>query len=236
LTDEISTDDLPSGLKLWRYMSLPQLMALLTSKTLWFNRLDRFDDPTEGSWARGTLAAWTRHNPHMGAAQFQQVTDTSRQLRRQMYASCWHENDDESLDMWRLYCLKDQGVAVETTYGQLEAAIDSGNDQIFSGRMQYVDFRTAANVANVLAPAFCKQDGFASEKEARLLIWRRGADIAPAGSEPPGISVTANPADYVNTIWVGPLQPPWFRSMLTAVVPPLLPAAPIMMSRFDLSI
>ncbi len=242
MSNEVERDVLPSDLKLWRYMSLPQLLALLTSNSLWFSRLDKFDDPTEGSWARGTLEAWTRHNPTIGEHHFLQVAEESLRLREQMYASCWHANDDESLDMWRLYCLKNQGVAVETTYGQLKDAISSASsedgdegDEIIPGRVVYVDFRTAAMSANMLAPAFYKQDGFASEREIRLLIWRRGSSAAPPGAAPDGISIPALMNNLVNTIWIGPFQPTWLRGMLQTVVPTLLPSVRISTSRFDLS-
>lgn len=95
-------------LTVWRYMQLPQLLHLLAGETIWFSRLDKFDDPTEGSWSQGTFDFWKKSNPWLTEDTFRQFVAAEPRIRRQMYASCWHENTSESLEMWRVYALKGQ--------------------------------------------------------------------------------------------------------------------------------
>ena len=38
--DQLETVD--DNLKIWRYMNLAKFLNLITSKTLWFNRIDKF--------------------------------------------------------------------------------------------------------------------------------------------------------------------------------------------------
>src|ERR1017187_2968717 len=37
--------------------------------------------------------------------------------------SCWHENEGESVAMWKLYVSGREGVAIKTTVGRLERAL-----------------------------------------------------------------------------------------------------------------
>jgi len=48
--------------KLWRYMDFTKFMSLLETKSLWFNRSDRFDDPFEGTYPLKILRTCVTEN------------------------------------------------------------------------------------------------------------------------------------------------------------------------------
>jgi len=45
------------NVKVWRYMDFTKLVSLLDSRTLYFTRPDKFDDPFEGSLPHMDVAA-----------------------------------------------------------------------------------------------------------------------------------------------------------------------------------
>jgi hypothetical protein len=104
--------------KVWRYSELPQLVNVLARRALPFIRVDLFADKFEGSVTRPVQAEWGV-NP-INAATLARVRP---ELKREMYASCWHAGEDESEAMWKLYCGDRGGVAMQTTYERLDASL-----------------------------------------------------------------------------------------------------------------
>lgn len=84
----------------------------------------------------------------------------------------------------------------------------------------------------VQAPALCKQEGFAFEREIRLLIWRTKQKDVP--SPQPGIAVPVDASKLINRIVVGTFQDPWFFEMVKSAVESILPGTEVRRSTFDL--
>ena len=237
MSNAISLDefraDLPPDAKLWRYMTLPQLLDLIIANRLWHNRLDQFDDPTEGRWTNATLEAIAASH---GAHVRDQFIAGEEQFRARSYASCWHQNDNESLEMWRIYALKGQGVAVQTTFERLIGSIGPRNDTddvLEPIQIRYIDYASDGfPPAFLQTAAFFKQDGFAFENELRLFTWRPRGDGHPVGMYFP-----ANSEDLIQRIVLGPYQDNWLRETTRAVISRIMPSdgvpVEISDSRFD---
>ena len=119
-------------IKVWRYLDLAGLVSLLMAKQLLLTRSDLFKDEYEGSVTRGVYEAWKR-NRH-NAAMFARFRP---ELKRMVWVSCWHANNDESEAMWRLYCPDDKGVALRTSYEALDRAV---HPAAFVGKVTYADY------------------------------------------------------------------------------------------------
>src|SRR3954469_12099038 len=85
---------------LWRYMDLAKFLHLLESRSLWFSRLDQFDDPLEGTFTDSELAHFkSLPDPTVGLSY---VRGTAH-IRATNFVSCWREGAEESMAMWDLY-------------------------------------------------------------------------------------------------------------------------------------
>lgn len=191
--------DYPSGQLLqsdapvWRYMSLEAVMATLSSRQLRLTRLDRFDDPFEGTVPHAELAQVAQQffdakaysdGPRLRKAI--QVNDVQRrslswadEMRQRRvarlqcaHASCWRHGD-ESEGMWRLYCkdadVPGQGVAVRTTVGKLREALQSA--EVHMHPIVYRKYHEGPPFTHELACFFHKRMGFAHEQEIRVLTY-----------------------------------------------------------------
>jgi hypothetical protein len=69
--------------------------------------------------------------------------------------------------MWRLYCGERGGVALQTTFAQLEQSVEA--EPILAGKIQYEDYDTVPCFKEELDHVMYKRDGFAFEQEVRLL-------------------------------------------------------------------
>ena len=125
------------NIKVWRYMDPLQLLALLQTRSLYFSRADKFEDPFEGTLPKLNQITQHLQTQHI-VAQARKNTppehwraignaeemvegfqDITRKARQCAYICCWHAGETESLAMWKLYGTDTGSVAIQSTYGKL---------------------------------------------------------------------------------------------------------------------
>ena len=93
-------------------MDVGRFLTLIYEKKLYFARLKELGDPWEGVWTRPASVQMLARDP-----------ETKRQTIERFnpcaLISCWHENERESVAMWKLYVSGREGVALKTTVGRL---------------------------------------------------------------------------------------------------------------------
>lgn len=212
---------------LWRYMDLSQLVSLLSRKTLHFTRLDRLNDPFEGSWPRATVMARMEvflkfvghdHPKKRGDKLFEEL---SRNMRRRICVSCWHSNQTESAAMWSLYLKSDEGIAIRTTVDRIRRAFAECPESVYLGKIQYVDFDNAiVNASNMLTPATLKRVSFAHEQEVRL-VHHAGQGTHPLDSdEPPfahGVDLKVSLDELIEAVVVAHATDEWLFDVINDV-------------------
>jgi len=217
---------------LWRYMDFSKFVAMLKDGGLYFARADQLGDPFEGARGQSTrFPQWKEHcleyfreairtvpgNVHELPPEriekeaerlFLEFETLGKQEVQRTYVSCWHANESESEALWRLYAPPPSiGVALCTTFGQLDAAMVQDRDVKF-GHVQYVDF--AKSFAGTYDRIFWKRASLRHEAEVRAVIVE---DIAKEARE----VGTLVPVDLVNAfkgIVISPFAPIWFDNVL----------------------
>jgi hypothetical protein len=131
----------------WRYLTLSAVIATIKTRHLRLTRVDRFQDPFEGSVPKkqiedqlliGAASRRTMMNRvaahHPGMARLMppdedpwiRITRLRRVRTRSSHASCWSAGH-ESEALWRLYWADNGcqgvGVALRTTLARLEASV-----------------------------------------------------------------------------------------------------------------
>lgn len=146
--------------KLWRYMDLAKFLSLLDESSLYFTRIDHFNDSYEGALGVATNEdAWIkmemqRRAPFVNLKEFDDGSNdeekakyefdryrrTIRKWRLNNYISCWHQSDVESEAMWQLYSRDtQQGIAIQTTFERLYQALPVTANCEF-GMVNYIDY------------------------------------------------------------------------------------------------
>jgi hypothetical protein len=207
--------------KVWRYLDLERLIALLHTKSLHMCRLDSFRDPWEGTWPQSVVDAVRSNWEGKGGG----FLEMSKNLRCANYVSCWHESDTESAALWDLYSGK-SGVAIQSTVWRLQNAIK--DERAFHlGRVRYVDFeREPLPTLNLLVPAFLKRKSFEHEKEVRVLFWKVPEDMRFEAAAPvEALSLDSNM--LIQSLYVAPSSPAWLVEPLQALCRQYGVAAPV---------
>ena len=152
----------------WRYMSFEKFANILATGSLFFSRADKYDDKFEGRIPQLIMryyeSAGILFNP---------------ELRQYIMCNCWHHGDEESMAMWDKYHLRNSGIAIKTTMGNLKRSLPQNEPNIFIGKVRY-DVESIENQNQIKMPEdtenllyysyFYKRKPFEYEQEVRAII------------------------------------------------------------------
>lgn len=152
----------------WRYMSFEKFASILATESLFFSRADKYDDKFEGYIPELIMRYYT-------SAGIRIVPE----LRQYIMCNCWHHGDEESMAMWDKYHLRNNGIAIKTTMGNLKRSLPQDEPNIFIGKVSYEvesienknQIEMPEDKENLLYyPYFYKRKPFRYEQEVRAII------------------------------------------------------------------
>jgi len=178
--------------ELRRYITFDALVHMLNNRQLRLTRVDKFQDPFEGSVPKRQIddqvCIFSSRNetqmrrvasyyPSMSIPSdrhldpWEEMTSRRRAKTRSAHASCWTAGD-ESEAMWRLYCREDgepegQGIALQSTLEKIESSVECHD--LFVSPIRYRYYHDGDAFDDDLDPFMHKRQGFAHEREVRLL-------------------------------------------------------------------
>lgn len=210
--------------KLWRYMDFTKFVDLLISNSMFFCRIDKFEDAFEGHPTKGTLKfAETVGNPYASVGYYDSV-EYLQGLRKLYYINCWHQNDYESAAMWKLYLQSNEGIAIQTNFKRLKDSIIDKRG-VTGGLVEYVDFETHEYWGDNLTEYFIlKRLSFSHENEFRLFLipesipkeeHMKGIENGPFGS---GSNVDFDISQLIESVYVSPKSPGWFLELVKKTI------------------
>jgi hypothetical protein len=219
-------------LKIWKYLDLAKFISLLTTNTLYFASPAQFQDLSEGSLPKSHVDAWSKViqetsidpmlalRPQFAArssealkhfdARLQKLVrelpKSQREATLRFGVSCWHKSEYESEAMWKLYSASGQGVAIESTIGQLRSSLGS-REGIQISSVLYADFdNDPIETGHKHYGLFMKRKSFEHEKELRATILLPSDQFTLPANER-GIAVECDLTLLINNIYVSPLCP-----------------------------
>lgn len=220
---------------LWRFMDFTKFVSMLKSKSLFFTRADKFEDPFEG--AKGLLKnkpKWDKfykeffkeairtapgdNSAHLSekeilksAMRLLKDLDQSGKMQvEQTFINCWYESNYESEAMWKLYTSSlDQGIAIRTTYKRLYNSLNK-NPNIQIGHINYMDFSN--NFAGINDSFWFKRKSFEHEREVRAIIKDFKRD------ENYGKLIPVNLDQLIGKVYLSPTSQDWFKDLVIDVM------------------
>ena len=195
--------------KVWRYISMAKFINLITTRSLYFSRLDLLEDPFEGSYPliNSNLIYSTDTEKN------QKRLNENIIIRKSIYINCWRYGDYESEAMWKLYCPNNDGIAIQTTYKKL---VDSINHKsVFMGAITYLNYESESfQKGNILYPPMHKRKAFEHENEVRIIkvdtrYWNEKSRVS---LEPPleGLVEKWDLMKHCDALYVNPYASKWY--------------------------
>lgn len=216
---------LPEEGILWKYLDLAKFLSLITTSSLYFNRLDKFDDPWEGRFLLTKDSPFAKVN---GIAAARSVNKGFDGLRKQFYVSSWHMNEGESASMWKLYGRDEYGLAIKSSIKKIQDAVHHIAAPIYIGQVRYSEIEDTSAYFQYV---YYKRNTFDCEKEVRLMIWNQKNSPDFIESENPfGLSPKINLADLIDAIYINPTSEAWLKPVIEDVCSKFGIRAPIIRS------
>ena len=204
----------------WRYISFEKFADLLATGSLFFTRADKYDDKFEGYIPKSIIVRYKSTGADINPSAF----------RPYIMCSCWHHGDEESMAMWDKYHLRNSGVAIRTTMGNLWNSFLRKKPNVFIGQIEYIedpdkidipiDVKDVMDVQNFLPYFyFYKRTPFKHEQEVRAII-----DLESIPRDDPykfGTSLKINVKKLMgenSEVIVSPHADEWIASTLELIV------------------
>lgn len=135
----------------WRYLTFPKFIHLVSNGALWFCRLDHLIDKYEGHMPKRVLAEMRKDDEKtkefFPQKEIQEQIDNwpednIRGGRLLTAVNCWYIGANESAKMWEDYVKNPEGVAIRSTVQKVRESIYLPAKHSFIGKVNYVDFET----------------------------------------------------------------------------------------------
>lgn len=212
-------------------MDFTKFVALISSKTLFFSRADKFEDPFEGAkglkknkrkWDRFYLNFFEQayRNPPEGVKFNKTEAELKREAKQLLvqldhvgisapkttFINCWHENEFESEAMWKLYTKNmAEGIVIQTTYERLYKGLKK-NPSIHIGRVNYIDY--SKRFVGINESFWFKRKSFEHEREVRAIYKDYSVELNF------GIPIDVNLDVLIQNIYISPIAQPWFHTLV----------------------
>ena len=170
---------------LWRYMNFEKFVSILATGSLFFTRVDKFDDPFEGfkpPLMKYIYELTINHAEDHEKAGLESAVKTMENWHKYVMCNCWHQNKEESMAMWEKYQMRNSGIAIKTTMENLKKSLSDELD-VFIDQIKYSSPETyetkyifdyvSVNLSDekpIYFPYFYKRKAFEYEHEVRLII------------------------------------------------------------------
>jgi hypothetical protein len=237
-----------SNTVIWRYMDLPKFVSMLsTTGALWFTKAARFsDDPHEGfcdaahrefppdEYGPGPVEAQGPVSisfDRFAAELSYSNAEACRNARDHLYVNSWCLAS-ESMAMWQIYSSLAYGVAVTSSVGQYDRALNPEpllRRQLLLGKVKYHDDLLASAeirrdfsdgaipvgvkfFEQVLTLGLHKRSCYKHEDEWRAVLYQ---DLRP---DVPGVQIPVDLEQLISAVYVGPRAEDFFVEVVSSIM------------------
>jgi hypothetical protein len=186
--------------KLWRYLDYFKFEDLIKNQSLYYSRLDKFEDKLEGVSPYSCIKA-IASDPEKNEEQKREAIrlykirmERNRQIS---FASCWHINDNLNFDMWDSYGHKaSDSIAIKTSEKKLCSSLRKLGFPFLNEPVQYFD-EPYFNQNAYWFPTMFKRKEYKSEQEFRSILFAHNISLG-------GIKIKVELNDLIDRIYVHP--------------------------------
>ena len=196
---------------LWKYLDLSKFVDLLLYQRLFMSRADKFEDQYEGTFSEPTfeeIRKLSQDNP--------EFLNQYKIHRQKVVISSWHTNEYESFAMWQIFTQNNEGLAIQSTLGQIKRALKAEtNHKQYIGEVNYIDYKKELIPFNDdFFPFLFKRKSFQYEREVRILSDLRDTDLVIDN----GLKVAVDINELIEKIYIHPKSEKWYKNLVIDLV------------------
>jgi hypothetical protein len=195
----------------WKYLDLSKFLDLLLSQKLFMSRSDKFEDQYEGTFSEPTFEEIKRlseNNP--------EFLDFYKSHREKVVISSWHINEYESFAMWQIFTQNSEGLAIQSTIGRLQKALELAKDsKQYIGEVNYIDYKKEyIPFDDMFFPFLFKRKSFQYEREVRIIADLSDQEIKIND----GLKIDVDISQLIERIYIHPKSENWYKKLVIELV------------------
>ena len=204
----INDEQINENAYLWRYMDIHKFLSFIFNKSLYFTRLDKFEDKKEGITINHLFyqnvkkqidnhPMFDKIRTYMSVdtlgSEMNKIDDELKRIQRSNFANCWviGENSSESVAMWNLYS-KPNSLAIKIKYSDFKKLLTEKGLHSFDTTREVIcrpinyinfqnpDFKNITDIDSV----FTKDISFKHENEFRIIVKEKEREVPPINYKP----------------------------------------------------
>jgi hypothetical protein len=213
-----------------RYLDYSKFLSLLFSKSLFFCRLDKFDDRYEGKLTslnpEGQKNFWIAYNLFRKSNSLSELSKEEidqkikedikhdQKMRALICVNCWNRYLKESPALWKIYSDSGKGILIKSTVARLTESLKKAKQEMAISYVRYIDhFKEEPARGNKIFLTTHKVLAYDYEEEIRVIHfvssdkhWRHSWNREKNKT---GIHIKVDPKILIDEIIVGPTAPDW---------------------------
>ncbi len=195
----------------WKYLDLSKFLDLLISRKLFMSRSDKFEDQYEGTFSEPTyeeIKKLAANNP--------EFLSYYKSHREKVVVSSWHINEYESFAMWQIFTQNSEGLAIQSTIGRLQKALEVEKDfKQYIGEVNYIDYKKEyIPFDDMFFPFLFKRKSFQYEREVRIL-----ADLSEQEIKiNDGLKIDVDINQLIEKIYIHSKSENWYKKLVIELV------------------
>ena len=195
----------------WKYLDLSKFLDLLLSQKLFMSRSDKFEDQYEGTFSEPTFEEIRKLSIDQPG-----FLDYYKTHREKVAISSWHINEYESFAMWQIFTQNSEGLAIQSTIGRLQKALDpEENFNQYIGEVNYIDYKKEyIPFEDLFFPFIFKRKSFQYEREVRIISDISGNSITIND----GLKINVDIAQLIEKIYIHPKSENWYKNLVIQLV------------------
>ena len=136
--------------------------------------------------------------------------------REKVVISSWHINEYESFAMWQIFTQKSEGLAIQSTVGRLQKALETDlSYEQYIGEVNYIDYKKEyIPFENSFFPFLFKRKSFQYEREVRIISDTSDTKI----NINDGIKINVDISQLIDKIYIHPKSENWYKNLVIELV------------------
>ena len=195
----------------WKYLDLSKFVDLLLYRKLFMSRSDKFEDQYEGTFSEPTFEEIRKI-----AANNPDFLDSYKIHREKVVISSWHLNEYESFAMWQIFTQKNEGLAIQSTLGRLQLALEpEALYKQYIGEVNYIDYKKEyIPFEDAFFPFLFKRKSFQYEREVRIISDVSGYSLIIDN----GLKIDVDISLLIEKIYIHPKSENWYKNLIIDLV------------------
>jgi hypothetical protein len=222
--------EIPDDAIIWPYMNFASFYSMISTKTLFFRRLDKYPDQLEATLTEESVkqlheysSRFSDANPEVRKEWAASIDEDVKNKRAWFLSNSWTISDHEEYALWKIYLNESkEGIAIKSTAKRLKESLKKTNYEISFGKVDYDERTLDLTEMNMFVMTMSKRKCYAYEKEYRALIPHQYHPSTNQGDPPVpkfaiGTGVEVNLNSLIDKIYVSPFVGEWFTKIVESV-------------------